>query len=88
MSHPLPKRRQRDEDGFPVFYYSPGCECYACTLERAQEDSWCRLGIQVLGARHAHARDSGNAKRTEYLRRNLGLALQKYEPLDDEVTLQ
>ena len=86
MSHPLPKRRRRDEDGFPVFHYAPGCECYACAVERAQEDSWGRLAIQVLGARHAHARDSCNKKRIQYLRRNLGVALERYEPL--EVVLQ
>ena len=86
MSHPLPKRRQRDEHGRPVYFYSPGCECYAYTLERAQEDSWCLLSIQKLGDRHKGAREKNQGERADYLMQHLAVALMRYEPLDGEVT--
>ena len=83
MSHTL-KRRKRDKDGMPVFYYEADCECWACSIERAQEDSWCRLAIQRLGDRHKGARDSGtDQERIKYLRHSLGVALLRYDASDE-----
>ena len=86
MSHPLPKRRQRDEYGFPIFTYERGCFCRACLIERAVEDSWCLLSIQKLGDRYRGAREKGQADRAACLMEHLGVALMRYEPLDWEVT--
>ena len=86
MSHPLRKRRERDAGGYPVFYYSPGCECIGCKTERAVEDSWCLLSIQKLGDRYRSAREKNQKPRAAYLMEHLGVALMRYEPLDWEVT--
>ena len=85
MSHPLPKRRQRDEYGFPIFTYERGCFCHGCTIERAVEDSWCLLSIQKLGDRYRGARAKGQEERADYLMEHLCVALMRYESLDGVV---